>query len=423
MMHRFTVYFSVLLAGLVVPVQAADTNQVASLTLESCLAEAARHQPDVAAAKEAMQRAEFQYRAAITAFLPQLSANSSANRTGGDTDAGYEVNNSYTANVQAQETLYTGGHDQALLTQRAAEREVTREQFSQVLAQLSFDVRVAFVRQLYAVDLIELTRAIVKRRTGNVDLVSLRYEGGREHKGSLLRMQAILSQAQLDQQSAQRALEVARQRLARALGRDVAVSEVQGSLGCESPESMTDLEKLAETVPSVRIAAAQAKAAQAGVRVAKSEYFPTVTASGSISRSDDIFFPQNDGWSVGVQLSYPFFPGGRNIMNVQSDERRLALVLRSQWQQTLADLRQAYNDWMDAYERLRVQKEFLQAAGIRAEIARSQYETGLLSFDSWDIIENDLISQQKAELAARRDAVLALANWEKARGISLLPTK
>ncbi|TAN37471.1 MAG: TolC family protein [Verrucomicrobia bacterium] len=424
---RYHVYLLIMLAAMpTAVVWATETNQPTTLTLDDCLDEAVRHQPDVAAAKEALQRAEFQYRAAMSAFLPQLSANASADRSSVASGSNVLVNNSYTANLQAQESLYSGGHDTALLAQRTAEREVACEQYRLALAQLSFDVRVAFARQLYAVDLIEQTSVIVKRRAGNADLVALRYEGGREHKGSLLRMQAILSQARLDQESAQRALDVARQRLARALGREMPVAVINGSLVCEPPETMADCDKLAEAVPDVRIAAAQAKAAKAGVRVAKSEYFPTITAAGSVSRSDDVFFPQNDGWSVGVQLNYPFFSGGRNIMDVrtaQSDERRFAWLLRSQWQQTLTDLRQAYSDWLDAYQRLSVQKEFLQAATIRAEIARNQYTTGLLSFDNWDIIENDLITQQKAELTARRDAALAQAAWEKARGISLLPAK
>ncbi|MCX7010266.1 MAG: TolC family protein, partial [Kiritimatiellaeota bacterium] len=112
-----------------------------------------------------------------------------------------------------------------------------------------------------------------------------------------------------------------------------------------------------------------------------------------ISRSDDVFFPQENAWTVGVALNYPFFPGGRNIQDVrtaQSDERRYAMLLRSQWQQTLVNLKQAFSDWQTAVEQLHVQREFLQAAELRAEISRNQYEIGLLSFDNWDIIENDL---------------------------------
>ncbi len=420
-MHRLFSIAVLLLAGLA---RAAETNAPPALTLDDCLAEAVRKQPDVAAAREAVQRSEFQYKAALTAFLPQLSASASASRSGGSANG--VTDNNFVTSLQAQESLYTGGRDTALLAQRSAERELSRAVLATALAQLSYDVRVAFVRQLYGADLITLSGAIVTRRSGNVDLVSLRFDGGREHKGSLLRMQAILSQAKFEVQSAGRAFAVAQQRLAVALGRPEPVPAVQGKLEDAPLEAAPDFEQLADAVPVVRQALAQAKAAREGVRVAKSEYLPSINANASVSRSDDVFFPQENSWSVGVSLNYPFFPGGRNIMNVrsaQSDEKRSALLARSQWQQALLNLKQAFADWQDAHEKLRVQREFLQAAELRAEISRNQYAIGLLSFDNWDIIENDLITQQRAELAARRDVILAQIAWEKARGASLLPQK
>jgi len=405
-------------------VMAVETNQVPALTLDACLAEAARRQPDIAAAKEAVQRAEFQYKAALSAFLPQLSANASASRSRAGVSSSAVVGDDYTANLQAQESLYTGGHDTALLNQRRAERDLAREQLQQALAQLSADVHTAFASLLYAVDAIAQTTAIVKLRADDAGLVELRYEGGREHKGNLLLMQALLNQARFDEESARRTLGLARQRLARALGREQAVPAVSGMLTVVAPEPEPDYEKLTGSVPSVRMALAQVRAASAGVRVAKSEYFPTISAAAGYGRNDDVFLPQNNNWSVGVQLNYAFFPGGRNIMDVrsaQSDERRFGWLLRSQWQQTLVDLQQAYNAWWDAAQQSHVQQQFLQAAELRAEIARSQYTSGLMSFDDWAIIENDLIAQQKADLTARRDAVLAQAAWEKACGVSLLP--
>ena len=64
---------------------------------------------------------------------------------------------------------------------------------------------------------------------------------------------------------------------------------------------------------------------------------------------------------------------------------------------------------------------YLQAEGVRAEIGRSQYASGMLSFEDWDRIENDLISSEKSDLGGRRDAVVAEANWEKVQGKSRLP--
>jgi outer membrane protein TolC len=82
-------------------------------------------------------------------------------------------------------------------------------------------------------------------------------------------------------------------------------------------------------------------------------------------------------------------------------------------------LEEAFAAHQDAAERVDVQENFYEAARVRAEIARSQYSSGLLSFDDWDIIENELISREKEILAARRDAARAEAAWESAQGAGL----
>ena len=77
--------------------------------------------------------------------------------------------------------------------------------------------------------------------------------------------------------------------------------------------------------------------------------------------------------------------------------------------------------FQDAAGKVGVQQEFLHAAQVREEIASSQYATGLLSFQDWDLIEDDLIANQKAMLASQRDALIGEATWERAQGRSALP--
>ena len=51
--------------------------------------------------------------------------------------------------------------------------------------------------------------------------------------------------------------------------------------------------------------------------------------------------------------------------------------------------------------------EALQLTGLSAAtIARGKYTTGLMTFEDWDLIENDLIAREKAALTTRRDAYL-----------------
>ena len=74
-----------------------------------------------------------------------------------------------------------------------------------------------------------------------------------------------------------------------------------------------------------------------------------------------------------------------------------------------------------AIERLKVDESFRAAAIARAEIARRKYNNGLLSFEDWDIIENDLIFRQKNYLSSLQTRVTSEAAWERDRGTGAIP--
>jgi len=66
-----------------------------------------------------------------------------------------------------------------------------------------------------------------------------------------------------------------------------------------------------------------------------------------------------------------------------------------------------------------VQRKFLEAAQERARIAEAQYSLGLIQFDNWTIIEDDLVGTKKAFLDTQANALLAEANWISAKGETL----
>ncbi len=52
----------------------------------------------------------------------------------------------------------------------------------------------------------------------------------------------------------------------------------------------------------------------------------------------------------------------------------------------------------------------------RATISEAQYSSGLISFDNWIIIEDDLVMAKKSYLEVQANALLAEANWIQAKG-------
>ena len=66
-----------------------------------------------------------------------------------------------------------------------------------------------------------------------------------------------------------------------------------------------------------------------------------------------------------------------------------------------------------------VQDKYLQATIERAKIADAQYETGLIVFNDWTIIQDSLVSSQKSFVAAEAQLLISEAAWIQAKGGTL----
>ena len=75
------------------------------------------------------------------------------------------------------------------------------------------------VNLLKAQELIRVSGEIVKIRRGNLELITLRYESGLEHRGALLTAEANLAQASFQLAQAKRAVELAQRQLTKEMGR------------------------------------------------------------------------------------------------------------------------------------------------------------------------------------------------------------
>ena len=92
---------------------------------------------------------------------------------------------------------------------------------------------------------------------------------------------------------------------------------------------------------------------------------------------------------------------------------------RSNRDSVIVALEQTWAALQDAVETVEVEKKFLDAVLERARIAEAQYSLGLIQFDNWTIIEDNLVNAKKNFLEARANAMQAEANWVQAKGETL----
>ncbi len=395
------------------------------MTWETCVQEAATNNPELRAARANLKAAGFTAEGAYSGYLPQLSAGAAYTDTSGSAASTTTSDTTYSTSVSLSQNLFAGFQDRAKIAQGAANRDATAASLAAAKAKLSQDLKSAFVGLKYAQENVTLTEDIMQRQKENLRLVELRFESGNENKGSYLLTKASLAQARYDNLQAQQDLVSAQAQLDRVLGRgETEGLEVRGDIPLTEPGKAPDFRQLAREVPDYQQAAAQQKSAAAGVTLARSGLYPSLNLSGSVGRVGDNWAPDESRRSVGLNLNIPLYSGGKDYYATKSAVSSLEAAASntdSAEHQLLVKLKQAYASYVESAEKLKVDQAFLDAAMTRAEIARSQYNNGLISFSDWNLIENDLIQRQKSYVQSRRDRVVAEAAWEQALGKGVIP--
>jgi len=397
------------------------------LTWEASVRLATANNPDLQSSREAVLNSDAVRMGAYSALYPQISASFGDTRSYGNgglyAPANYAT--AYTEQLSISQTVFNGFATKGNIDQARAQLNLTFAELNAQKATISFNLKSAFAQLLYAQKLIVLSRNVIEIRQNSAHLVKLLYEGGNEDKGAMLLSQANLDQAIEALEQAQRTYDLSGLQLAVVIGKDLPEPILgEGVLETNPLPSKPDFRHLAVLTPAYFQKRAEVDGAAAGITVAESGWYPTITAGASASRSDSQFPLKNDGWSAGFSVSYPIFQGGQTYFNVKAATaslRESLAGLRSGTDQAALTLAQAFKNMVDAADNVRIQEELLEATAMRYKIAEANYRNGLMSFQDFDSITDSYVGQQQTCLQSQRDAVIAEANWELARGLGAIP--
>ena len=134
--------------------------------------------------------------------------------------------------------------------------------------------------------------------------------------------------------------------------------------------------------------------------------------------------PHDESWSVGTSIGLSIFDGAQTYFSYRSAQASLRAAqsqLTSTVNSTRSSLEEKFTSWANSAERVRLQAELLEAAETRMEIANIKYSNGLMTFQDWDTIGNDLIANQQNMLSREMNAIVTQAEWKKAAGMSVIP--
>lgn len=373
---------------------------------------------EMRSAREDLRKAKLTEQTAFSGFLPKLSVNLSQDQI---FKPGYEtVDNSYESYLKFEQNLFSGFYDQYKYKQALIGTVAAEEAFKAINAKLTADLKQTIAQWMYASEVVRLSEKILERRKENIKNVQIRFKGGAEHLGSLKMAEAYLMSSKVDLLSAEKNLEIAKSNVKAILG---LTNEVDITWSGDLPPykiiEPTDIEKLAKETAEYKKSLSEEKATSLDVEIAKSKFYPSLDFVAKTGTVDDHFFPEKNKWSVGLNLSWELYSGQKDNVDLQlARSKRLVsqVELQTKTQTIISKILTAHANLILAIEKIKVEERFKDATQLRAEIAEKKYINGIISFDDWDGIENDLIDHEKSVLSSYLERRIYESNLESLLG-------
>ena len=406
------------------------------LTLRDALALAAQIHPRLKEALAQIEGQEFAVTASTAPRYPRFSASMSAGQSGTEGQPGGSsvvrtgLNRSYGYGITLSQQLLDFGRTHHSIRASELQLGVTRLNYLQVRQSVLDTVVQAFFNVLRQRQAIEVGEENVRNAQVVLDRARGFLEAGTGAKIAVIQAEADLATAKFGVVQAQGAYGRAKAALAQAMGLDRLdkVELVETTL--DLPEWGLDAaRRYAQTTrPDVASSSLQVALAETRIKLAKAEYFPTISASAGYNWNDNTFPPQNTAYNVGISLSVPLInePAlssavGQAKSNYQAAVERYHNVEIQATQEAAT----SYYSLQEAKGSEVAASEALRAAQENFRLASERYKVGVGNSLEVSQAQQQLVQARTRELQARFDVQNAISTLLRTTGQldaeSLLP--
>ena len=440
-----------------------DTLRIA---IEEAVARAVRQSDETRLAAAQVDVTEAQITTARAAGLPQLRLNGTytqviENARANVVGSVFAQAFTYNTNANLSQTIFQGGRIFAGTRAAADARRAARFDQAEVRAQLSVDVQRAYFLALLSDRLYEIQVRNLALADARLRQVQSLEAGGRAARYDVLRarvertnLEPALIQAQSDRELT--LLEVKRI-LNIPVNQPIVLTSALDPDALQTFITTVANDSSADPVrASVRSAESVLEARGEGVKVARADMLPTVSAffqTGYLALPSNNGVPtvwgqastslcpagspatricQNNGWfpdrNFGVQIQWPLFDGLRakgNVDLAQAQRRVAALQLTQEREQVQVERARARAEFARARSAYDAQRDNAREAEEAYRLAALRFERGLDTQLDASAVQLQLLVAQTNEARSIFDLYIAAADLARARGlpIPLPPTR
>jgi outer membrane protein len=368
-----------------------------TLSLGECVEIALERNPQTSVSWQAARAAAAEVGRVKGEYLPAIGFSSRATRsdpaelenepqstgagaTGGTNDPGPQ--NRYEATFGLRYLLFDGGGRKARLAGAEAVLLALNFRHNAVLQDIALSVEEAYNNLLASRSFEEVAAETVRQREYQLRMAEARHEVGLVARSDVLKAQTEKADADLALVRARNDVHLAGGRLVTVMGLPVST----GIRIAEMPEedlvqTFEEIESLldeaARNRPELKVALAQVQAENAGVKLARSAFWPSAaidTAYGWVGRD---LLPNQSQWALGLDIDLPLFSGFSNtyrLSRAKSDLARTIAERHDLLQGIELEVWTAYWQSIEASQAIDAACGFVASADESARVAEGEYK-------------------------------------------------
>jgi len=288
------------------------------------------------------------------------------------------------------------------------------------------NVKEAFFDVLFAGKMVEVMQATLEQAERQLNQAQQNYAAGVASKLELLRAEVHVANSRPQALDAARNREIAEQVLANVMGLEASTKVVPAGTFVaisDLPERAVLVDRALLSRPDVRAARTRLKAAQDGLRAAKSGRYPFVQANGMRDKSQGTRFPLTESIvidSATVSVNVPIFDGeltrGR-ILEAQGQERKASYELAALDQTVELQVSRAYSVVANARSVLEATETAVRQATEALAISEEGYRLGIRTYIELMDAQLALTEARTNRVKAHRDYSVARSRLDQAQGL------
>lgn len=407
--------------------------QAFSLTLEEALSLARQNLPSYRAAEIKVRSTEALYDASLSSYLPSLDLSATKEKILKSSDeyqtTAYSLALSY--------VLFDGGTRRANRNIASLNLNISREDLKKALIDTEYSVKTYYYTAVARKEILSQRKIQLQDSKKDYEVAEGRHKFGVAKLSDVLQASVRLEKAKFNLIEAERDLRKSLLDLSSLIGISLEDEyRITGTLSTgpvssnqRDKEIIERLKERALQKPEIKQSEAAISIAENNRRLEISSFYPTLSLEASYNNSDisgytssyssSISSSYGESKTIGIKATWNLFSLKKFYKKNYADfeMKRYNEELKEAKRQLLLELYKTYEDFVTAYDKLRVSEEQLRQAEHNYSQAFGEYKVGKSDILSLVQAESLLAEAREQLISSRLSLVLSKAFLEKTAGI------